>query len=170
MTHTARPMPPLDADERTGLESWLDFYRATVAEKCEGLTEEQVRLASVPPSSLTLMGLVQHLAEVERTWFRRILTGEDVPPLHGGPAGPGAHSGGFELSGEASFAGAVAAWQEEIAVSRAVCAARSLEESVPFMGGEVNLRWIHHHMIGEYARHSGHADLLRERIDGKTGV
>lgn len=170
MEPTERPMPPLDADERTGLESWLDFYRATVALKCEGLTDEQARSASVPPSSLTLLGLVQHLAEVERNWFRRILTGEDVPPLFGPPAGPGVHSGGFDLPTEATFAGAVAVWQKEIAVSRAVCAGRSLEDSAPFMGGEVNLRWIHHHMIGEYARHSGHADLLRERIDGSTGV
>ncbi|MFD5072967.1 DinB family protein [Streptomyces sp. NPDC058369] len=170
MEPTERPMPPLDADERTGLESWLDFYRATVALKCEGLTDEQARSASVPPSSLTLLGLVQHLAEVERNWFRRILTGEDVPPLFGPPAGPGVHSGGFDLPAEATFAGAVAVWQEEVAVSRGVCAGRSLEDSAPFMGGEVNLRWIHHHMIGEYARHSGHADLLRERIDGSTGV
>ncbi|TXS03777.1 DinB family protein [Streptomyces sp. col6] len=170
MEPTERPMPPLDADERTGLESWLDFYRATVALKCEGLTDEQARSASVPPSSLTLLGLVQHLAEVERNWFRRILTGEDVPPLYGPPAGPGVHSGGFDLPAETTFAGALAVWQEEVAVSRAVCAGRSLEDSAPFMGGEVNLRWIHHHMIGEYARHSGHADLLRERIDGSTGV
>ncbi|THA66642.1 DinB family protein [Streptomyces sp. A0958] len=170
MTHTARPMPPLDADERTGLESWLDFYRTTVAVKCDGLTDEQVSRASVPPSSLTLMGLVQHLAEVERNWFRRVLTGEDVPSVHGGPAGSEGHDGGFELAAGATFAGARAAWQEEIAVSRAVCAERALEDSAPFMGGEVNLRWIYHHMIGEYARHSGHADLLRERIDGSTGV
>ncbi|MEW1888309.1 DinB family protein [Streptomyces sp. IBSBF 3010] len=170
MTHTERPMPPLDADERTGLESWLDFYRATVAQKCEDLTDEQARSASVPPSSLTPMGLVQHLAEVERNWFRRVLTGEDVPSLYDPPAGPGVHSGGFGLSADASFADALAVWREEIAVSRAACAERSLEDSAPFMGGEVKLRWIYHHMIGEYARHSGHADLLRERIDGSTGI
>ncbi|SEE07745.1 Protein of unknown function [Streptomyces sp. 2131.1] len=170
MEHIERPMPPLDADERTGLESWLDFYRATVALKCEGLTDEQARSASVPPSALTPMGLVQHLAEVERNWFRRIMNGEDVPPLYDPPAGPGVHSGGFGLPADATFAGALAVWQEEIAVSRAVCAGRSLEDSAPFMGGRVNLRWVHHHMIGEYARHSGHADLLRERIDGTTGV
>lgn len=163
-------MPPLMADERTGLAAWLDFYRATVAEKCDGLTDEQVRHTSVPPSSLTLMGLVRHLTEVERNWFRRVLTGEDVPPVYDEPAAPGGHDGGFELSGEETFAGARARWQEEIAVSRANCAARSLEHTAPFMGGEVNLRWIYTHLIGEYARHSGHADLLRERIDGSTGV
>lgn len=170
MTNTERPMPPLNADERTGLAAWLDFYRATVAVKCEGLTDEQVRDAAVAPSTLTLRGLVQHLTEVERNWFRRVLTGEDAPPVHDGPAGPDGHDGGFALSGDESFAAARARWQEEIAVSRANCAERSLEDTAPFMGGEVNLRWIYTHMIGEYARHSGHADLLRERIDGRTGV
>lgn len=140
-----------------------------MAVKCEGLTDEQARDASVAPSTLTLMGLVQHLTEVERNWFRRVLTGEDVPPAYGAPS-PDGHDGGFELSGGATFAETCARWQEEIAAARANCAARSLDDTAPFMGGEVNLRWIHTHMIGEYARHSGHADLLRERIDGTTGV
>lgn len=170
MTNTERPMPPLNADERTNLESWLDFYRATVALKCEGLVDEQVRDASVPPSSLTLMGLVQHLTEVERNWFRRVLAAEDAPPVHTAAAGSGGQDGGFEISADASFAQALAAWQDEITLSRANCAARALEDTVPFMGGEVSLRWIYTHMIGEYARHSGHADLLRERIDGSTGA
>ncbi|MEU8505267.1 DinB family protein [Streptomyces brevispora] len=170
MTHIERPMPPLNADERTTLQSWLDFYRATVAVKCDGLADEQVRRASVPPSSLTLLGLVQHLAEVERNWFRRVLAAEDAPPVHGAPAGPGGQDGGFEISADASFAQALATWQGEITVSRANCAVRTLEDTAPFMGGEVSLRWIYAHMIGEYARHSGHADLLRERIDGSTGA
>ncbi|MFE9782603.1 DinB family protein [Streptomyces sp. NPDC005775] len=170
MTNTERPMPPLNTDERTNLAAWLDFYRATVAVKCEGLTDEQVREASVAPSTLTLRGLVQHLTEVERNWFRRVLTGEDVPPADGVQAGPDGHDGGFALNGGETFAAACARWQEEIAVSRANCAARPLEDTAPFMGGEVSLRWIYTHMIGEYARHSGHADLLRERIDGSTGV
>lgn len=170
MTHTERAMPPLNADERTNLESWLDFYRATVALKCEGLADEQVRESSVPPSALTLLGLVQHLTEVERNWFRRVLAAEDAPPTHPAPAGSGGHDGGFEVSAGASFAQTLAAWRGEVALSRANCAARALEDTVPFMGGEVSLRWIYTHMIGEYARHSGHADLLRERIDGSTGV
>ncbi|MFB7555249.1 DinB family protein [Streptomyces brevispora] len=170
MTHIERPMPPLNADERTNLESWLDFYRATVAVKCDGLADEQVRRASVPPSSLTLLGLVQHLAEVERNWFRRVLAAEDAPSIHGAPAGPGGQDGGFEISADASFAQALATWQGEITVSRANCAVRTLEDTAPFMGGEVSLRWIYTHMIGEYARHSGHADLLRERTDGSTGA
>ncbi|MGW1227445.1 DinB family protein [Streptomyces sp. NPDC001515] len=170
MTHTERPMPPLNADEHTSLAAWLDFYRATVALKCEGLSDEQARTVSVPPSELTLLGLVQHLTEVERNWFRRVLGGEDVPPVYGEAPGSGGHDGGFDLARDATLAGAVARWQEEIAVARAACAARSPEDTAPFMGGEVSLRWIYTHMIGEYARHSGHADLLRERIDGATGV
>lgn len=163
-------MPPLNTDERTGLASWLDFYRATLATKCAGLTDTQLRTASVPPSPLTLFGLVQHMAEVERNWFRRVLTGEEVPPIYDPPADPGGHDGGFNLREDISFQNATATWDGEIAVARANCTCRDLEQTSPFMGGEVTLRWIYHHMIAEYARHSGHADLIRERIDGTTGV
>ncbi|MET8399010.1 DinB family protein [Streptomyces sp900116325] len=170
MTTTERPMPPLNADERTNLESWLDFYRTTLAMKCDGLTEEQLRTASVPPSPLTLLGLVQHMAEVERNWFRRVLTGEDVPAIHGPQADPAGHDGGFGLSDSISFETAQATWQAEIARARANCVTRGLEDTSPFMGGEVSLRWIYTHMTAEYARHNGHADFIRERIDGATGV
>lgn len=165
-----RPMPPLDADERTTLESWLDFYRSTLAMKCEGLSEEQVRRASVTPSPLTLLGLVQHMAEVERNWFRRVLTGEEVGPIHAPDDDPQGHDGGFDLTENVSIATARQTWEAEIALSRANCAARALEQTSPFMGGAVTLRWIYTHMIAEYARHCGHADLLRECIDGTTGV
>ena len=76
---TDRPMPPLNADERTTLESWLDFHRTTLAMKCAGLDDDQAAVASVPPSGLTLTGIVQHMAEVERNWFRRVINGEDIP-------------------------------------------------------------------------------------------
>ncbi|MCX4725774.1 DinB family protein [Streptomyces sp. NPDC090052] len=169
-TSTERPMPPLNADERMNLESWLDFYRATLAMKCEGLTEEQLRTASVSPSSLTLLGLVQHMAEVERNWFRRVLTGEDAPAIYGQPVGTEGHDEGFGLADDASFEAARNTWEDEITRARANCAARSLDDTSPFMGSEVSLRWIYTHMVGEYARHDGHADLIRERIDGSTGV
>ncbi|MEV5508019.1 DinB family protein [Streptomyces orinoci] len=164
-----RPMPPMNADERTTLTGWLDFQRATLAMKCDGLTDEQLRSVSVPPSPMTLQGLVQHMAEVERNWFRRVLAGEDAPPIFDPRADPEGRDGGFELDENVTFAEARAIWQEEIAAARANCAARPLEHTSAFMGGEVSLRWIHTHMIGEYARHNGHADLLRERIDGLTG-
>jgi uncharacterized damage-inducible protein DinB len=170
MTTTDRAMPPLNADERTTLESWLDFYRATLAMKCAGLTDEQLRTTSVLPSPLTLLGLVQHMAEVERNWFRRVLMSEEAPPIYDPLADPNGHDGGFELSDDISFDRARTIWEGEIAQAKANCSGRDLEQTSPFMGGEVTLRWIYTHMIAEYARHNGHADLIRERIDGTTGV
>lgn len=163
-------MPPLNADERTMLESWLDFYRVTLASKCEGLDDEQLRAASVPPSALTLLGLVQHAAEVERNWFRRVLVGEDAPPIFGQRDHPEGHDGGFDVLAQSSYGAAADIWQEEIRRARAHCAERALDDTSPFMGSEVSLRWIYAHMIAEYARHCGHADLIRERIDGTAGV
>lgn len=169
MTSNQRPMPPLNADERTTLEGWLDFYRATLGLKCEGLNDEQLRSSSVPPSELTLLGLLQHAAEVERNWFRRVLMGEDAPPIFG-PRNPDGHDGGFEVAAHSSFRVAAQVWQDEVAQARTNCAARGLDDTAPFMGGEVSLRWIYTHMIAEYARHCGHADLIRERVDGQVGV
>ncbi|KAF4408113.1 MULTISPECIES: DinB family protein [Streptomyces] len=176
MTNFDRPIPPLTADERTGLETWLEFHRATLASKCEGLTEKQLREASVPPSAMTLLGLVQHMAEIERNWFRRILTGEDVPPVHGTDPDMKDTDGGFRLSEDLSREEAFARWHAEIERAREICAVRSLEDTgqlpdIPgnLVSGPVNLRWIYNHMIEEYARHNGHADLIRERIDGRTG-
>ncbi|MGY1703914.1 DinB family protein [Geodermatophilus sp. SYSU D00697] len=170
MTTTERAMPPLEADERTTLDGWLDFYRATLAGKCDGLTDEQLATASVPPSPLTLLGLLQHMAEVERNWFRRVLAGEQVPAIHDPDTDPSGHDGGFDVADGASLATARASWAAEVDRARENCAARELDETSPFMGGQVTLRWIYSHMIAEYARHAGHADLIRERIDGATGV
>ncbi len=128
-------MPPLNTDERTTLESWLDFHRTTLAMKCEGLDDKQAAVASVPPSGLTLTGL-----------------------------------GGFELAEDATLRDALATWRAEIARAREHCAERALADTGRFMEQDVNLRWIYVHMIEEYARHNGHADLLRERIDGAAGV
>nr|WP_181428812.1 DinB family protein [Modestobacter versicolor] len=163
-------MPPLQADERATLAGWLDFYRATLLGKCDGLTDDQLRTPAAPPSTLTLLGLVQHAAEVERNWFRRVLLGEDVPAIYDGADDASGHDGGFDLADDATFAAARATWEDEVARSRDACAARGLDETSPFMGGQVTLRWVYSHMIGEYARHAGHADLLRERIDGATGT
>ncbi|RBY87032.1 Mini-circle protein [Blastococcus sp. TF02A-26] len=163
-------MPPIRADERATLEGWLDFYRATLVGKCDGLDDDQAREASVPPSPLTLVGLVQHMAEVERNWFRRVLLGERVPAIHDPDADPDGPDGGFDLAPGATLAGARATWEAEVARARANCDGRALDSTSPFMGGEVTLRWIYSHMIAEYARHAGHADLIRERIDGATGA
>lgn len=170
VTTMDRPVPPMNADERATLESWLDFYRATLAAKCDGLSDEQLRTAAAPPSELTLLGLLQHVAEVERNWFRRVLAGEHASPIYGPRDHPEGHDGGFELSPQSSHGAALDIWQHEIAQARANCATRALEDTSPFMGTEVSLRSIYTHMIAEYARHCGHADLLRERIDGAVGV
>ena len=164
-----RAVPPLIADERATLAGWLDFYRDTVAGKCAGLDEDGWRTASVPPSPLTLLGLVQHLAEVERNWFRRVLLGEDVGPIHDCPSSTPGHDGGFDLGGTTGEQ-ALRMWQDEITRAVEACAGRKLDDCSAFGAGEVTLRWIYVHMIGEYARHAGHADLIRERVDGVTGV
>jgi uncharacterized damage-inducible protein DinB len=165
-----RSLPPLNTDERSTLESWLDFHRATLAMKCEGLDDEQAAVASVPPSGFTLTGLVQHMAEVERNWFRRVFAGEKAPPIYDPQADPDGSDGGFELAEGSTLRAALATWRVEITRAREHCAGRALTDTGRFMGQDVNLRWIYVHMIEEYARHNGHADLLRERIDGSTGA
>ena len=169
MSAIERPLPPLNAGERTTLEAWLDFHRATLAMKCEGLDDEQAAAASVPPSGFTLTGLVQHMAEVERNWFRRALAGDQAPPIYDPQADPDGPDGGFELAAGATLRAALATWRAEIARAREHCAARTLADTGRFVAQDVSLRWIYVHMIEEYARHNGHADLVRERIDG-TGV
>ena len=163
-------MPPLNADECTTLESWLDFHRTTLAMKCEGLDDEQAAVASAPPSPVTMTGLVQHMAEVERNWLRRVLAGEHAPPIYDPQADPRGPDGAFELAQGATLGDALATWRAEIARAREHCAARALADTGRFMEQDVSLRWIYVHMIEEYARHNGHADLIRERIDGATGV
>ncbi|SHG01233.1 DinB family protein [Streptoalloteichus hindustanus] len=166
-----RPAPPFEADERVMLESWLDFHRATLALKCAGLDEEQLRTASTPPSPISLLGLVRHMAEVERNWFRRVLAGEPAGQIY---PDDGVDRSGFTGGAEAGAAEVFATWEAEIAHARAVAADRDLTDTGWHGDGEsatpVSLRWIYVHMIEEYARHNGHADLVRERIDGATGV
>ncbi|MBC9714042.1 DinB family protein [Streptomyces sp. TRM66268-LWL] len=170
MTEIERPLPPFDADEHTTLAGWLEFHRATLAMKCEGLDDAQAATASVPPSGFTLTGLVQHMAEVERNWFRRVFAGEQAPPIFDPEADPDGPDGGFDLAPDATLAAALATWRSEADRARELCAGRPLTDTGRFMGQDVSLRWIYVHMIEEYARHNGHADLLRERIDGVTGV
>ncbi|CAL9391729.1 hypothetical protein SUDANB176_01275 [Streptomyces sp. enrichment culture] len=167
---TERREPDRNADERTMLEGWLDYHRRTLALKCEGLTDDQLRTASVPPSELSLMGLVRHMAEVERSWFRRVLTGEDAGPIYYDEAD---RDGEFHLTEADTWQEAYATWQAEIDAARRNAAGFALDDlsrGRSGAGGEpFSLRWIHTHMIEEYARHNGHADLIRERLDGATG-
>jgi len=163
-------MPPLNADERATLEAWLDFHRATLAVKCAGLDDVQAATPSAPPSNLTLTGLVQHMAEVERNWFRRVFAGEQATPIYDPQADPDGPEGGFALAEGSTLSAALATWTREVETARQRCANHSLADTGRLMNQDVSLRWIYVHMIEEYARHNGHADLLRERIDGAAGV
>ena len=167
MTTTERPLPPLHADERATLAGWLEFYRATLAQKCDGLGEEQLRTASAAPSPLTLQGLVQHMAEVERNWFRRVLLRErDAPPIWYDPA---IEDSELVPLDDADWEADLAAWHRECDASRAAAAAHGLDDTGLRHGEQCSLRWIYVHMIEEYARHNGHADLIRELVDGQVG-
>ncbi|MFJ2261751.1 DinB family protein [Streptomyces sp. NPDC087844] len=172
-TPDGRIIPPTHAGERAMLEAWLDFHRATLALKCADLGDDRLRLAAVAPSPMTLLGLVQHLAEVERNWFQRVFAGEDLPPVFG----QGNHDG-YALEPDRGLDEVTAVWQAEIARGRELIADATLDDSgrlseqdAGHVGHQgVSLRWIMVHMIEEYARHNGHADLIREGIDGVTGT
>jgi uncharacterized damage-inducible protein DinB len=159
--------PPFVAGERAMLESWLEYHRATLAWKCEGLDDAQLRERAVPPSPLSLLGLVRHMADVERSWFRRVLGGEDVAGIYWTDDDP---DGDFDNVDAADVQEAFATWQAECEHARRnAAAADSLDVTGQRRGEAVTLRWILVHMIEEYARHNGHADFLRERIDGAVG-
>lgn len=166
---TERPEPPLIAGEREMLRVFLDYHRATLAMKCDGLSDEELRRQSMPPSTLSLLGLVRHMAEVERTWFRQVINGEDIPLVWSA-------DGDFQVAYDATGAtrpAAFDAWQAEVAHARRIEEqAESLDVIArqPSWDEDVSLRLVMLHMIHEYARHNGHADLLREGIDGTVGV
>ncbi len=164
-----RQEPAYDLGERAMLDAWLDYHRATLASKCSGLDDSQLRERSVRPSTLSLLGLVRHMAEVERSWFRRVLGGEDAEPIY--YSDPDDPDGDFDNVDTADVAEAFATWRAECDRARELAAdAVDLEVTGVKRSGEpVTLRWILTHMIEEYARHNGHADLLRERIDGTVG-
>ncbi|MFY1675971.1 MULTISPECIES: DinB family protein [unclassified Streptomyces] len=165
-----RHEPAADADERRMLEGWLDYHRETLAWKCADLTDAELRTASVPPSELTLMGLVRHMTEVERIWFRRVLAAEDAGPLYFDDEDP---DGEFHMTEADTWAEASIAWRGEVDAARGRAARFTLDEPslgvARATGRPTTLRWIYTHMIEEYARHNGHADLLRESLDGVTG-
>ena len=172
MTWTApeitRDREPYVADERTTLDGWLDFHRQTLLLKCAGLTAEQLKLRAVEPSTLTLLGLVRHMAEVERWWFRRMVGSQDLGFLYVTDESEDADFDDVESAdAEADFA----TFAAEVEQAKAAVAGCSLDDTFvsPTRKTEISARWVFTHMIEEYARHNGHADLLRERIDGTTG-
>lgn len=158
--------------ERAQLEGWVDFHRATLLQKCTGLSAEQLKRRAVPPSNLSLLGLVRHMTEVERWWFRIHALDQDMPYPYN-----------FDADGEADFddiddadaAENLQAFRREVDEAKKSVATKQLDDVVRAHHPDVldwsySIRWIYFHMVEEYARHNGHADLLRECIDGATGM
>jgi uncharacterized damage-inducible protein DinB len=165
-----RPAPPRSAPEREMLEAWLDFHRLTLERKCHGLAPAQLRRRAVPPSALSLLGLVRHMADVERNWFRRALAHEEAPPHYRSDQAP---NGAFDHVDTADVEEAFATWRAEWTHARTVVASFSDLDALgrdAARPGRPSVRWVLVHMIEEYARHNGHADLLREVIDGVVGT
>jgi len=165
-----RDEPGLVTDERSALVEWLAYHRATLRAKCAGLTAEQLKRKAVPPSALSLLGLVRHMTIVERWWFRMHAGQEDVDLIY---VSQERRTADFEDLDGADAAENLEAFERECAAADAAVRGKSLDEVVPSRGRHAdqvrNIRWIYLHMIEEYARHNGHADLLREAIDGTTG-
>lgn len=164
-----RVNPPLIGSEREMLRIFLDYHRSTLAMKCQGLSDDDLRKQSMPPSTLSLLGLVRHMAEVERTWFRRVIDGEDVPLVWSDEMD---FKAAYDAS-ESTRSEAFEAWHTEVAHSRHIeRAAESLDVTGYHArwGEHVSLRLVMLHLIHEYARHNGHADFLREGVDGTTGA
>jgi uncharacterized damage-inducible protein DinB len=153
--------------EREIIWVMLDFYRDTLLAKCQGLDEEQLKRRSVPPSTLTLLGLVRHMTENERYWFEECLLGRDLPPMY---ATDDSHDGEFNDLDSTSAEEVVKRFLAVRDSSRRIVAVHSLDEVAPRSDfGPVSLRFIGMHLVDEYARHCGHADLLRQAIDGAVG-
>lgn len=155
--------------EKEVVLGYLDHYRATLELKCSGLDAEQLARRSVPPSTLSLLGLVRHLAAVEHHWSRRVLLGgTELPRLY---RTPGNHDADFDdaVADDRVVAEAWEAWHREVAHAREVEATVELGSTVPSGGEEIEVRDVLVHLVEEYARHLGHADLLREVVDGRIG-
>jgi uncharacterized damage-inducible protein DinB len=162
-----RTEPAFVADERTMLESWLEFHRTTLLLKCEGLDRAGLVARPVATSLLSLHGLVRHMADVERNWFTRVLLrAPETRPVFYDPA---VEDSELVPLDNADWERDLAAWHEECARSREAATRFRLDDTGLRHGNECSLRWIYVHMIEEYARHNGHADLIREMIDGSVG-
>ena len=165
-----RTDPPTRVDERATIAAFLRWQRDTLELKCSGLDAADLARRAVDPSSLSLLGLVRHMAEVERGWFRRVMAGQDAPPHFYSDTDPDGDFDGAVPDPEL-VAEAWKVWRAEVAFAeRFVVQAPDLDVTGndPWRGA-VSLRWVLVHMVEEYARHNGHADLLRQRIDGRVG-
>jgi hypothetical protein len=165
-----RSEPPTIAAERELLQGFLDYHRDTLLWKTAGLTGEQLVQPNVDPSKMSLLGLVRHLTEVERYWFQICLDERPIRPIHWTDEHP---DGDFDLVDPDAAEQDVAQYREIIKVSDEICAKFDLDHVYhrpsPRESERYSVRWLYLHLVEEYARHNGHADLLRERIDGQTG-
>lgn len=154
------------AGEREVLETFLEFQRDALARKCRGLSDDQLRLRPIPSSGLSLIGLVRHIATVERWYFQGVLAGSSPGSIYDHDSNEA-----IEDLGNASRAEAFGHWTAEVEASRRVAAGLGLDDAAlnPSTGTHQSLRWVLVHMIDEYARHLGHADMIAEAIDGRTG-
>ncbi|WP_327138836.1 DinB family protein [Nocardia sp. NBC_01327] len=169
MISVQREEPPRISGERQTLTGFLQLQRETLAWKCSELSAAQLRQQAVPTSKLSLLGLVRHMTDVERGWFARTLGGVDAPAFYW--RADRSEDVDFDVA-DADVDEAFRLWHEECARSRALVAHCESLDTVGThqpSGLDFNLRWILIHMIEEYARHNGHADLLREQLDGHTG-
>ena len=160
--------PTVAGDEATTLWSMLDYYRGTLVSKCSELTDDQLRKLAVPPSTLSLLGLLRHMADVEIYWFATVFAGDDAAP----PFDPANTGADFDNLSEKSGDEVVEIFLSSVARSKEIVHGKDLSTlSVVARPsrGHVNLRFIGVHLVEEYARHCGHADLLREVLDGETG-
>jgi uncharacterized damage-inducible protein DinB len=153
--------------ERQMMRDWLDWHRATLLRKCAGLEAEQLAKRAVPPSDISLLGLVRHMSDTERGWVRQTFRAERIPDLYYRADAP-----------SADFAEAdPAAAEQDFEIYRAECRAvdaalesAELDDTFTFRDATISVRWMWQHLVEEYARHNGHADLLREVVDGSTGL
>lgn len=161
------PLPdgPLTGDDRPILEGFLAWQRALLQHKCAGLTGEQLAECPVPPSNLSLLGIIRHLAKVERRWFRELIAAQDLEPMYDPDLG---HDADFEDLDPARAQSDHDRWLEECRLADDALAVASFDDTITARAGEMSVRAVVIHMIEEYAQHNGHADLLRERVDGTT--
>ena len=156
---------PLTGEDRPILEGCLAGQRATLLNVCAGLTAPQLAARPVPPSTLSLLGLVRHMAKVERIWLRQRVAGQDIPSLHGGPG----DDTDFHQVDPSRAEQEVRALHEEWRLADEAVAGVPFSHEIDVRGDPMSLRMVYVHLISEYSRHNGHADLLRQVLDGVTG-
>ena len=162
-----RSEPAFNLAERAMLEAWLEFHRMTLVLKCEHLDDAARKSRPVPTSKLSLHGLLRHMAEVERNWFGRVLVNDPTAPSIW--YDPAIEDSELMPLDDADWESDLATWRAECDASRSAAAGRQLDDTGLRRGEPCSLRWIYVHMIEEYARHNGHADLIRELVDGSVG-